>query len=97
MGAAVQRPYWGEPEESDVEDDHLDPEFQIFPGLKDLALGGWAGPGQVNFRGRIQVGVGEARSRKKHRLSQSVQRAGRTQPTQRTLRWAYILYTNVAT
>ena len=45
----------------------------------------------------FQVGVSEARSRKKNRLSQSAQRAGRAQPTQRTLQWAYILYTNVAT
>jgi hypothetical protein len=50
-------------------------------------------------RGRIQVGVGEARSRKTNRLSQSAQRerGGRAQPTRWTLRWAYILYTNVAT
>ncbi len=52
---------------------------------------------QLPGQGRIQVGVDEARSRNKTRLSHSAQPAGRAQPTQRTLQWAYILYTNVAT
>ena len=39
----------------------------------------------VTVRGRIQVGVGEARSRKKHRLSQSTWLGRGAQPTQRTL------------
>ncbi len=53
----------------------------------------------LEIRGQIQVGVGEARSRKKKKLCQStwLGRVAHWQPTRRPLRWAYILYTNVAT
>ena len=37
---------------------------------------------RIYARGRIQVGVNVARSRKKNRLSQSALRAGRARPTQ---------------
>ena len=46
-----------------------------------------------HVRGRIQVGVGEARSRKKNPLRQSTWLGRGAHPTQRTLGWAYILYT----
>jgi hypothetical protein len=42
-----------------------------------------------SFQPRGRVGVGEARSRKKNRLSQSVQRAGQAQPTQWTLHFVH--------
>jgi hypothetical protein len=52
---------------------------------------------RVMFYSRGLIQVGEARSRKTDRLSQSAQRVGRAQLTQWTLRWTYILYTNVST